>query len=256
MIKKVILTNWPENIVLDDYLSELRGKLSRSNLSAILKEREENIRNNIYIIYDNPSLDSDLDIIGQLKHLTMQHGALVLIVSHALHAERVIKAFRRGVTDYIFLPQEKEYFFGKISSILAEKKNYCGGNLWPIHDSGCSRTRSAVDFISKNLDKDLRLSHLAAACNMSESLFYKCFKQEMGMSVRTFIKKRRLEAAKSYLLGSNLSVKNIAFNVGYGNVSLFNRLFRESAGCTPSEYRDQRKKKYSSNARLPAEAEI
>jgi AraC family transcriptional regulator, melibiose operon regulatory protein len=47
----------------------------------------------------------------------------------------------------------------------------------------------------------------------------------------------RLSHAQRLLVTTNEPIVNIAFSSGFGSLSRFNKAFRQSFGCTPSEYR-------------------
>ena len=52
-----------------------------------------------------------------------------------------------------------------------------------------------------------------------------------------YISHFRIEKACKELEGTKKSVMEIAFECGFPNLSKFNRLFRQIAGCSPNEYR-------------------
>lgn len=63
-------------------------------------------------------------------------------------------------------------------------------------------------------------------------------KSELGMTFTSYLNKLRLtEAARLLALNSSAAIAEIAYSVGYGNVSYFNKLFKEEYGCTPKAFR-------------------
>lgn len=66
------------------------------------------------------------------------------------------------------------------------------------------------------------------------------FKEKTGQSVSQYCNRRRLERAATLLSGSDGSVLRIATELGFNNVTYFNRLFKEHYGLTPTEYRKDR----------------
>ena len=61
--------------------------------------------------------------------------------------------------------------------------------------------------------------------------------KKSGQTFQDLIKTERLKRAKNLLRGTNMSVENIAAEVGYENVENFNRLFKKTLGKTPLQYR-------------------
>ena len=97
------------------------------------------------------------------------------------------------------------------------------------------------EFISKNLDKDLSRGNLAKEVYLSEDYLSRTFKTETGKSLTVYIAEQRMEKAKEYLENSNLTVSQIALEVGYHNFSYFSKTFRDITGFTPNEYRNNKK---------------
>lgn len=65
----------------------------------------------------------------------------------------------------------------------------------------------------------------------------KRFRIEIGMSLREYINQLRIEEAKRLLLSTNLSVSDIAVEVGYDNISYFSTVFRKLCGVSPVDWR-------------------
>lgn len=96
-------------------------------------------------------------------------------------------------------------------------------------------------YIEEHLDEEISRSFLAKKAGYSESHLSKCFFQETGMNIPSYIASRRIEKAKYYLKNSDLSIGEIALKVGYSNFSYFSKNFKELSGCTPNEYRNQQR---------------
>jgi two-component system response regulator YesN len=63
------------------------------------------------------------------------------------------------------------------------------------------------------------------------------FRKTFGCSPREMLQRLRLEHAKTLLLESRLSIKEVALQVGYASQNDFNRLFHRHAGLAPSKWR-------------------
>lgn len=95
----------------------------------------------------------------------------------------------------------------------------------------------AKQFIEANLTEDITLADVAAAVHMSSFYFCKMFKQSTGLNYTTYLARLRTERAKTMLLDQHARVSEVAFAVGFQSISQFNRIFREVAGESPSDYR-------------------
>lgn len=99
------------------------------------------------------------------------------------------------------------------------------------------RINQAFDYLMRELTGDLRLSEIARQLQMSEPGFSRFFKRNTGHGFIELMRKFRVQRACRLLLQSEMSVADICFEVGYANLSNFNRHFRIEMSQTPSEYR-------------------
>ena len=98
-------------------------------------------------------------------------------------------------------------------------------------------TARAFAFIVENFRRDIRLADLAAHLHMSEWSCSRFFKKNSGNSFTDYVARLRISHACKLLSETDLPVTDVCFDVGYGNVSNFNRVFRLQRGLTPSDYR-------------------
>ena len=86
---------------------------------------------------------------------------------------------------------------------------------------------------------DLTLEMAAAKLGINRTKINEILKQEMGFTFNAYLNKLRLsEAARLLSEKSEASVAEIAYSVGYNNVSYFNRLFKNEYGCTPRTFKN------------------
>ena len=92
-------------------------------------------------------------------------------------------------------------------------------------------------YVSANLGQDLSRDSVAAHIGLSPEYVSRLFKQETGINLVNYIQTERLQAACSMLMGSELSVSEIAARLGFDNFAYFSKLFRKHTGVSPSTYR-------------------
>ena len=102
---------------------------------------------------------------------------------------------------------------------------------------GIYRLANIIDFIEKNYAEEISLSLLAGRAGCSPSHFSRLFSHEVGMPVSEFINRARIRKACLLLRQGDRSISDIAYDVGYNNISFFNRYFRKLMNMTPREYR-------------------
>lgn len=94
-----------------------------------------------------------------------------------------------------------------------------------------------IQKIEDELTESLSLSQLAQVAGLSVPHFCRAFKQSVGRSPYDFIIRRRIERAKEYLLGSDMTITDIALSCGFSSSSHFSNTFRREAAASPLEYR-------------------
>ena len=95
----------------------------------------------------------------------------------------------------------------------------------------------AKEFIQEHQTENLRLGHVAKACNTSTFYFCKMFKKATGVNFTDYLSRVRIEKAKNLLLNPNLRISEIAYEVGFQSLTHFNRVFKKIVGQSPTEYR-------------------
>jgi len=87
-------------------------------------------------------------------------------------------------------------------------------------------------------DTELSMSTVAARIGADREKINEILKTELGMTFTGYVNKLRLtEAARVLRDSEGTPVADIAYSVGYANVSYFNKLFKEEYGCTPGAFR-------------------
>jgi AraC-like DNA-binding protein len=98
---------------------------------------------------------------------------------------------------------------------------------------------TVLRYIMNHRNGDIRLAQAAQLAGMSETGFSRAFKRMAGRTFVDFVRKIRVAQACRLLRQTSLPVSSICFDVGFGNVSNFNRQFRTEMGLNPTEYRRQ-----------------
>lgn len=95
-------------------------------------------------------------------------------------------------------------------------------------------------------DPELSISAIAEAFDMPTARLSLAFKDVMRMSPLEYLTLLRVERSKELLSGTELSIKDVAAEVGYYDASSFIRRFKQMTGVTPLQYR--RSKEVSDHA--------
>jgi AraC-like DNA-binding protein len=104
--------------------------------------------------------------------------------------------------------------------------------------SALATIQSALGFIHQNFNRDISLGDVADIVTMSETAFSRFFKKNTGNNFSEHVTILRVAEACKLLSDTTKAITDICFEVGYSNISNFNRKFKERRGMTPSRYRE------------------
>ena len=96
-----------------------------------------------------------------------------------------------------------------------------------------------LEYVFSNHAGSVKMSEAAALVGMSEPTFSKYFKRATGQNFSDLVRKLRLAHARRLLERSEKPISDICYEVGFTNLSNFNRHFRNDAGETPRDYRQR-----------------
>lgn len=123
---------------------------------------------------------------------------------------------------------------GEIASLLEKLEEAARTHASRIEPDVAQRLKQ---YIREHSHEDLSLDELAAMVDLSPFYISRIFKEEMGINYIDFLTACRIEKAKTLLAGSELSLKEITFKVGYHDPNYFSKVFKKVEGISPSDYR-------------------
>ncbi|WP_141499812.1 AraC family transcriptional regulator [Paenibacillus luteus] len=115
---------------------------------------------------------------------------------------------------------------GVHSAETAKQSSKSSASVWPI-----------IHYIHRHYQDELALSDLASRFSLSVSRISEVIKQTTGQTFVHFLHDLRLRHACSLLVSTDMNVSEIALEVGYGSYKTFSRIFRETKGIVPKDYR-------------------
>jgi len=120
--------------------------------------------------------------------------------------------------------------FDKAGSLVREKLKITGDD--PV-------IARVMELIETEFAEQLSLDYLAEKLNMSSAYLSVYIKEKTGTNFSEHVNRIRMAKAKELLSETSLNVNDISRQVGYHNITSFNRMFKKWTGLTPSEYRKQ-----------------
>ncbi|MDR2917170.1 MAG: AraC family transcriptional regulator [Tannerella sp.] len=99
------------------------------------------------------------------------------------------------------------------------------------------RILKSLQHIHKNMDHPIDIEDLAEICFLTKDHFIRLFKKEMNCTPGKYINQKKIETAQLRILINDTNIKDIAYGLGFDNISYFNRLFTKITGETPGKYK-------------------
>lgn len=99
------------------------------------------------------------------------------------------------------------------------------------------RLTSALRYIHDNIYSEIKTDKLASVACLTKSYFIRLFSKAIGMPPIQYVNNKKVQHAQLLLLTDNKPVKEIAYSLGFSDISYFIRLFRKVTGTTPLAYR-------------------
>ncbi len=109
--------------------------------------------------------------------------------------------------------------------------NPARSHIWPI-----------IHYIHQHAQEALTLTDVAERFRISPSHLSETLKKTTGQSFVPFVHDVRIRHACSLLASTDMSVAEVAYEVGYGSYNTFHRIFAERKGMVPTRYRKQSSK--------------
>ncbi len=100
------------------------------------------------------------------------------------------------------------------------------------------RLNRSIDTIHRNFAQQISLEEVASVANLSPAAFSRFFKNHMNQSFIDYLIELRLSEASRLLLETDLPITDISLDVGFKNLSNFNRQFLKRKNISPRKFRN------------------
>lgn len=130
------------------------------------------------------------------------------------------------------------YLKGKLYEFFYILSNRCQNEKNPRTAKSLDKLRVVLKLVENSYMHKITIAEVADRIDFSESHFMRYFKENMGTSFIEYLRDYRLTMAARLLLVSDNTILTISEEVGFENLSYFNRAFKKKYGVTPREYRN------------------
>ncbi|UUM11242.1 helix-turn-helix domain-containing protein [Clostridiaceae bacterium HFYG-1003] len=204
------INNWSESEIIAYYETTLEHLVSKSFSSETIKS--------IVIKYNFEILD----YLEQMELAERDLNDYVIKVSSQILRASTMENIKATSNEFISI----------VAAAIVSRRS---GN------AVSSAIDSARAFIVKYYYRDLSLEVMSQVSNLSTAYFSRKFKEQTGQNFSEFLERARLERATELLLTSDLSLNEIADQVGFNDYSYFSSRFKKNYGIGPLIYKQQKK---------------
>lgn len=119
-------------------------------------------------------------------------------------------------------------FFGRLHYVLTHKEKENDDII-----------RQVERYLEENFRDPIRLHRLADRFYLTGPYLSTLFRQKNGQTINQFVRDLRMQACARLLVETNRPIKDIAFEIGYPQLSHFYQIFKKYYGVSPSDYRNE-----------------
>lgn len=198
----------------------------------------------VFFDFDYPDKTS-LRMTAGLKEAFPSLPMVLLTVQHS--EALAVWAFRSRFTDYLIRPvpqADLDRCLLLLEEIAGEKRAQPRRRMpvvaipMPEEIPAATMTASsllpALHYIENNLTAKITGEDMARLCSMSPFRFGRAFKDAFGISFRDYVVQLRLKEASRLLENPQAQVTQVAYSVGFNDMSYFSRMFKRHFGVSPS----------------------
>lgn len=197
-----------------------------------------------------------IDLCRKIKEDQRTSHIPVILLTAWSSEETQMEGYTTGANDYITKPFNFEILLSRINNLLIQQENLKKNlqkhiDIQPgeiVVDSADEKLiRQALEVIEKNIDNtDFSVEELSRSLCMSRAAMYKKVTALTGKTPIEFIRSIRLKHAAQLLEKTQMTVSEIAFEVGFNNTKYFVKYFKEEFNMLPRDYRNLNHRKKAS----------
>lgn len=192
-----------------------------------------------------PEMDG-IQLCEKLKKDERTAHIPVILLTAQIAEEQMLAGLDIGANDYITKPFNFQVLIARVRSLLKHqdsvrktyRKQLDVSPAKPVNtDPDARLMQQVMDIVEKNMSNSaFTIEELSAAVNMSRVSFYKKIIALSGLAPLDFVRSIRLKKAALLLQQKQLTVSEIAYEVGFSTPKYFARLFKAEYGVLPSAY--------------------
>ena len=195
---------------------------------------------NISVFFESGTLEGIASVLPELRGCVEKIMSLREAISYSGTARETIVTLLHSMSE--MTPEARLPEMLRMLTVLSET----GGSRPVGRNNTLSATERRIErirtFCACNYARDISLDEVACYVGMNKSAFCTFMKRHTGKTFSQYVNEERLQRATERLGHTDENIAEIAFGVGFSNVSYFNRLFKSRFGLSPKVFRLQSNK--------------
>lgn len=241
MIKLMLIEDEPQSLTryenyIDSYNGNFEIVIEASNYKEAIDKFTLNKVDAIFTDIVIPG-GTGLQFIEAIKELG--YKGVVVVISGYDNFTYAQKAIKLGASDYLLKPIFKSDYFSMLDKILnrVEGRSIIENKFY--NEKLPQHVRKAMKYVERNYEREIVLSEVAQVACVSSTYLSSSFTKTINKTFVEFVKYYRIEVAATLLENVDLTLDEIAEEVGFCDNSYLNRCFKKIKGVSPGKYRTE-----------------
>lgn len=179
----------------------------------------------VFIDINMPVL-SGLEVMEKVRMSENSSAVDFVVITGYSYFQYAQLSLRLGAKDILLKPVEPEQFVETMERVLGYR--YSDNQIF----------NKIVEYINYNYQKNIELKECAEKYHTSPNYIARMFKKYYGISFITYLNSLRIKKAQELLRNTDLSIKEIAYKVGYNNLNYFYKIFKRNMEATPKDFKN------------------
>lgn len=163
-----------------------------------------------------------------IERTNNHHKGISFIVITAFgYFEYAQAALRLGAKDILLKPIEPDLFFETLERVLGHRQTE--NKIY----------NEILEYLNNSYQNNIELKDCALKFHTSSSYISRLFRKYSSTSFISYLNEIRIKSAVKLLEETDISIKEVAFKVGYNNLNYFYRIFKKHTGVTPSVFKNK-----------------
>lgn len=177
-----------------------------------------------------PEVDG-FEVLARLREEPLTRQVPVLVLSGRILSTEDIRRL-----DYAHVVFQSKELLTEEETVTQIQQVMSGSVVLPQQTS--MLVKRVLVYMHQHYAEMLSRQQIADAVGVNQDYLSRIFHQELGLSPWGYLNRYRILQAKALLRNTNLSITDVASQVGFDNPSYFSRVFRQSVGRTPRAYQE------------------